>query len=441
MRNNTAFKLLFRGSSVSMLGSRLTTIAYPMLVLYLTGSPVYAGIAVCAATVPSILVYLPAGVLVDRWDPKRTMLASEFGRGVAIAIVVASLALHRPSVPLIIGLAMLEEILEVFSTLAERRYIQVLVEPRDVSSALVRTEARTHVAVLAGRPLGGLLFELRPIFPFLADMVSFIASVSIICVIRNKRPVRPARISFRQLMGEVRVGVKWLFRDDFGRFATPLWACTTLISQALIMVFISDARTRQLSSATVGIVLAASGLGGALGAVIGPRLRLRIFTKPSRITIQLCIWSVALLVLALAGQSWQIPCMAIVMALLGFTGAMSNLELDTFLIRRVPTGMFARVTSISRLLSFAACALGPALGGILIGIREARFAVDMLFALTFALALGSVMALEMPKLRARAAKRNLQREAAVVVKDLAPDVAGSGAGTPYPVIGPASGNA
>jgi MFS family permease len=164
--------LLLAGSSVSMLGSRVTTIAYPMLVLYLTGSPVTAGWVAFAATAPSVLVYMPAGALIDRWDPRRVMLLSEFGRGVAIATVAVTVALGRTTIPQLVVTAVIEEILEVFSTLAERRYVRSLVEPNQASSALVRIEARTHVVVLAGRPLGGFLFELEPIFPFPFDAVS-----------------------------------------------------------------------------------------------------------------------------------------------------------------------------------------------------------------------------------------------------------------------------
>jgi len=68
------------GSSVSMLGTRMSNIALPMLALYLTGSPVAAGWTAFAATAPSFLVYMPAGALVDRWHPRRVMLISEFGR-------------------------------------------------------------------------------------------------------------------------------------------------------------------------------------------------------------------------------------------------------------------------------------------------------------------------------------------------------------------------
>lgn len=70
-----------------MLGSHVTTIAYPLLVLRLTGSPFEAGWVAFAATAPSILVHMPARALVDRWDPRQAMLMSEIDRGIAIAAV------------------------------------------------------------------------------------------------------------------------------------------------------------------------------------------------------------------------------------------------------------------------------------------------------------------------------------------------------------------
>jgi MFS family permease len=426
LRNN-AFKLLLGGSSISMLGSRLTTIAYPMLVLSLTGSPAAAGFAVFAATAPSILVYIPAGALADRWDPRRTMLATESLRGITIAIVVGSLAIHRPNVPLIIGMAVAEEILEVFGLLAERRYVRALV-PGNASSALVRMEARTHVVVLAGRPLGGLLFELRPVFPFLVDVVSFFISVVTLVGIGRKRAVQTAAVSRSQLIEEDRTALRWLLHDRFARIAMPLAACMTLVSQALIMVFLVESHTRQLSSAAIGIVLAASGLGGAFGAVTGSRWR--VLDRQPRIKIQPFIWAVALLVLTISPPSAQVPCMAVVMMVLGYTGAMGNVELDTYLIERVPDGMLARVTSIGRLMSFSACAMGPALGGILIGSYGVQIAVFSLFVMTIVFAAISIRvpSLTAPKITAgRATDRG---EAA----DAAGDLSRSRAGHQYSAV-------
>jgi MFS family permease len=76
-----------------MLGSRVSSIAYPLLVLALTGPPVDAGWASFAALAPSVPAYLPAGALIDRWDPRKAMLNAEPGRGLAILGIVTLLAL------------------------------------------------------------------------------------------------------------------------------------------------------------------------------------------------------------------------------------------------------------------------------------------------------------------------------------------------------------
>ena len=187
------FRRLLRASSVSMLGSHVTSIAYPLLVLRLTNSPVEAGWVAFAAIAPSLLVHVPAGALVDRRDPLRAMLVSEIGRGMAIAAVAVMLVMGKPNVPLLTAAAVVEGVLGVFSTLAERRCVGSIVRPEQVPAALVRLEGRNHVVLLVGRPLGGLLFGIEPILPFLADVATFIYSVAALAGIKSRWPVAARR--------------------------------------------------------------------------------------------------------------------------------------------------------------------------------------------------------------------------------------------------------
>ena len=89
---NRDFQLLWIGQAASALGSRASTIAYPLLVLALTGSPADAGIVGFAATIPYLVLQLPAGVLVDRVDRRRAMLACDAGR----LVILAGVAAGRP---------------------------------------------------------------------------------------------------------------------------------------------------------------------------------------------------------------------------------------------------------------------------------------------------------------------------------------------------------
>ena len=300
-----------------MLGSRISTVACPLLALFLTHSPFDAGLVAFAATIPSVLVYIPAGALVDRWDARRTMLLSEVGRGVAITVVAVNLAVGRPSVLLLILVVIVEEILEVFSTLADRRCVRGLVPHERASSVQAGIESRTHVVVLVGRPLGVLLFGVMHIMPFLADAASFVVSVLAILNIKTRRIVEERiesqsnRISWKRLSDDINEAWKLFLKDPYARAALILSAGTTLIGQALIIIFLAGARTSGLSSVWVGLVLAASGVGGVVGAAIAPRLRNP--PKASLVLWQMLAWFMALLFLALVG--WHsFPCVAIVMA-------------------------------------------------------------------------------------------------------------------------------
>jgi MFS family permease len=380
-----------------MLGSQLTAIAWPILVLYLGGSPVAAGYAVFASTAPSLLCYAPAGALVDRWDPRKTMLMSEIGRGMVIGAIVWMVATRQATIWLVIMLAVVEEILEVFAMLAERRYTRVLVNDKQIRSAQVSIEARTHVIVLFGRAIGGALFAVEPFLPFLVDLLSFGASVSSLLAIgkRQQAPLKrqgqkkgkSRRRHRAHLMQEVNHGLRTVWRDPYIRDASLVAMGMTLISQALIILFLAQAHSHHLSPVVIGGVLAASGLGGLGGAFASQRLRL----PGGWAKAQPAIWAVMLAILALSG-SWRVPCTAIAMMVLGWSGAMANVELDTHIMRSVRRTQLARVTSIDMLLTFVACSLGPVLGGRLSGFGgggggESELAVWMLCCLSVGWAL------------------------------------------------------
>ena len=386
--DSARFRILMGGSSISMFGSRISTVAFPMLVLHLNNSPLITGLVAFAAIAPSMLVYIPAGVLVDRWNPRHVMLVSEFLRGLAIASVVISLALYdkRTSVVLLVLAMVAEEILEIFSTLADRRYLSRLMERDKIASSQASIEVRAHAVVLAGRPIGPFLFSIKPLLPFFADAVSFCISFVSILVLpgRNEREQRPAKTSAKRLSGEVGEGFSWLLGDRRARLTITFMAVTSLIAQALIMMFLAEAHAAEFSTLAIGVVLAASGAGGALGSILVRLLPAAV--KEHWLPIQAVAWSVALGSLAFVG-GLSVLWSAVAMFILGFTGAIGNIEFGTYLVTNVADNMLARVTSIGQVLAIGACALGPVLGGAAIQSFGPQGAVWLLFGFVAVLAM------------------------------------------------------
>jgi MFS family permease len=377
------FRFLMFGSSISMFGSRISTIAFPMLVLRLNDSPLMTGLVAFAAIVPSVLVYIPAGVLVDRWNPRRVMLVSEFLRGASIASVAASLAIfgRHINIWLVIFAMVSEEILEIFSTLAERRYLSGLMESDNLASRQASIEVRAHAVVLAGRSIGPFLFAWNPLSPFMADAVSFAFSVVILLVLRAPNElVRPARkLHFGQLRSDIGEGFGWLRKDRRATLTTVLMAATSLVCQALIMMFLAEAHSRQLSTIAIGVVLAASGAGGAIGSICARFLPARA-KGVAWLPIQMLAWIVALAFLTLAGGLSPVRS-AIAMLILGFTGAVGNIEFGTYLVANIGDGMIARVTSIGQMLTIGSAALGSVLGGAAFQECGAQQAIEILLSL------------------------------------------------------------
>ena len=314
------------------------------------------------------------------------MLLSEAGRGAVIFTVTVILMAGKLSIPLLLVAVFVEETLEVFATLADQRCVRSLVAPAQASSAQARIEARTHAVVLAGRPLGAFLFSLAHTLPFLTDALSFVVSVLSITGLKSENLIDTGtqRIARRKLGNDIAEGLNWLVHDSYARAAMILSAGTTLIGQALIMVFLAEANKSRLPTITVGLVLAASGVGGVLGSLISARLRTQ--PKSSLLLIQMAAWVGAFAILVILGAG-SIVCMAFVMATLSLAGALGNIEFGTHLMKNVDEKMMARATSIGRLVALSAFALGPMLGGILIQLHGAQYAIVMLFLLTLAFAM------------------------------------------------------
>src|SRR5260370_32608194 len=76
---NRDYVLLWYGQAISTIGSSVSELAFPLLVLAVTGSPAQAGLVAALRAPPANLFSLPARGVVDRWDPKRVMLLCQGG--------------------------------------------------------------------------------------------------------------------------------------------------------------------------------------------------------------------------------------------------------------------------------------------------------------------------------------------------------------------------
>jgi MFS family permease len=169
LRGNRDFVLLQVGQALSTVGAESTAVAYPLLVLALTHSPLKAGIVGFCRLGPYALFVLFAGVASDRWNRKRLMLLAEVVRALAMTSIVVAIALDRITYEQIVAAAFVESTMFALFNISELGTLAAVVPRRQLPEAAAVEQARLSSVFLVGPPLGGFLFGLGRALPFLAD--------------------------------------------------------------------------------------------------------------------------------------------------------------------------------------------------------------------------------------------------------------------------------
>ena len=389
LRHNGDFQLLWGGQAVSVLGSQISKIAYPLLVLALTGSPAKAGIAGFAAMLGYLLFPLPAGALADRFDRKRMMIVCDAIRLAAVgSIAVAGVAAHISYVQVLIA-GFVEGSASVFFSLAQRAALPMIVHVSQRSVAVSQNEARNFGAQLAGPAVGGSLFGLAQAAPFAADAFTYVASLATLPFIKapmQERFAPDAGGSVRRaLVRDLREGLAWTWREPFLRYSAFFAGAVNVLLQVLTLGLIVLARHDGASAAETGFIVACYGAGGLAGAFVAPWIQRRL---PAGLTITGCMWAWAALLGAMSAI--RVPLLLCpVVAVMGFVGPAWNVSAQTYRMRITPNEMLGRTSSVALQIAWGTIPLGSLLAGFLLQEMSPSAAIGMVAAGMGAVALAA----------------------------------------------------
>jgi len=357
---NRDYLLLWAGQAVLILGTQMSQLAFPLLVLALTGSAAQAGFVTAVRTVPWLLFALPAGALVDRWPRKPTMILCGAGGAVALGSIALAYALGVLTIWQIVLVSFIEGTLALVYGLAESSALPQVVSREQLPAAVAQQQAQYSVGGLLGPPLGGALFGLAPSLPFLLDAVSYSVSAISLRLIRRPLP-GAAQAEGRSLRAEIGEGVGWLWRQPLVRYMAFLTGALNFTS-GLDLIVIVIAQARGASAATIGLLFALGGAGGVLGAVLAPRIQRRF--SFGQVIIGLTWFSVGVFFLFAGAQSL----VAIAAILIVFFTVMPSYDTVQYSYRLalIPDALQGRVNSAFRLVALGMQPLGVALTGVLL---------------------------------------------------------------------------
>jgi predicted MFS family arabinose efflux permease len=371
---------------VSTVGTRASSVAFPLLVLALTGSPFQAGLVGFAQTLPFPLLFLVAGVVVDRVDRRRLLLVADGARAVAFSSLVAALALDRVVLAHILAVAFVEGAFFVFFRLAESAALPQVVPREQLPTAVAQNQARDQGAELAGAPLGGLLFGFDRLLPFLFDAVSyaigFVTLLFIRSALQEERPPRETRVR-----EEVVEGFRWAWQQPFIRAIVVLVGGSNFAFNALFLVLIVRAKDLGASAALIGAMFAFLGAGAILGALVAPAVARRV---PAKFVIvgSLWLWAVYPLVLIVLPNALAI---GVVAGIVNITGPIFNVVLSAYRYALVPDRLLGRVGSVILLVAWGTIPLGAISAGFLLEGFGAVTSMLVVAGVSFAVAVGATL--------------------------------------------------
>lgn len=365
---NRDYVLLWSGQAVSVVGSNISLIAFPLLVLAITNSPAVAGLVAAARSLPYLFLTLLAGALVDRWNRKATMFACSAISAVAMSSIVVAATFDCLTVSHIALVSLIEGSCAVFFRLAETSALVQVVHQRQLPQAIAQQQLQYSVGAILGPPLGGALFSVSHLLPFIADACSYGASCLSLRALRARLAAGGAATTRQSLKAEIGEGIIWLWRHSLIRYMAGLTGGINLVTSGGVLILIVLANQQGAAPATTGMVLAASGAGGVLGALLAPTIQRRLSFGQAIIGVcwaYFFVW--ALLPLAVT------PLLLMLVAAIAtmISPAYDAVQMS-YRLALIPNELQGRVNSAFRLAADGAKAIGTAATGLMLELVGAN---------------------------------------------------------------------
>ncbi|HLW43513.1 MAG TPA: MFS transporter, partial [Candidatus Acidoferrales bacterium] len=262
------FQLFFGGQLISLVGTWMDNIAEAWLVYRLTGSSLLLGTVAFAGQIPVFLLAPIGGMVADRWDRRRVVIATQ-AASMVLAGILAGLTLSgRVKVWEVILLASLMGVVNAFDIPARQAFLVDMVGREHLMNAIALNSSMFNGARVIGPAIAGILVaSIGEGWCFFANSVSYIAVIAGLLMMRiSRRAVEDHHASAFEHIAEG-------FR--FVRRTAPILALLLLLGLVSLVAMpysvlmpIFAARILHGNATTLGTLMGATGIGALTGALV-----------------------------------------------------------------------------------------------------------------------------------------------------------------------------
>jgi MFS family permease len=362
LSRNRNYQSLWGSRALSELGVQNTLVVFPLLALTITDSVATASLATAAVSASSLVLGIPGGALVDRWDRKKIMVSCEAALTLSMVSLMLAIWWNGVTLPHLIIVALVVGAAEALYEPAEEAALPHVVAEKQVSTALSLNAGRSALGQLVGPAIGGALYGLQRVLPFLASAVAHLLALVMLLFVRLPRTPREHK-PIGHLGRDIVEGFRWVWGRKLMRATTLCIVAVNTVFWAFYIIVVFMLTIEQgASPASIGFMMAMLGVGALAGALASSFL-CRKFSP--YVIILGVFWACGVLTpLALVVQNAYF-----VGALLGaiaFLTPAVNITISTYQILNTPDELRGRQSSATNLAAGLAGMAGPALGGLLL---------------------------------------------------------------------------
>jgi MFS family permease len=365
------FRLLFAGSTTSLLGDQFAMIAIPWLVLRLTGDPLVLGTNLALEGVPRAVFMLLGGAITDRLSPRLIMLISDLVRLVLTALMVVAIFTGAVQVWMLYAFSLGFGLVSGFAIPASSSIVPRLVKPDDLQAGNSIMMGSSQLVMFVGPTIAGILIgsyassALGIGLAFGIDALSFAVSAACLWAMHGggRIPASEAAAEKESVWASILIGVRYLWSNSALRVTFLVIAAINFLFTGPMLVGIPVLANSRLSEGAVayGLLMSAMAGGNLAGYLLAGSL-----PRPSGKTMTACLLGliVALgLVLGLFGFLRSTWIDFALMLAIGIANGYISLLIFTWMQTSTPREMLGRMMSMVMLSGSGLVPISQAISG------------------------------------------------------------------------------
>ena len=379
---------LWTATAISNLGDGISGVAYPWVASAVTRSPLLIAAAGFASRLPWLIFTLHAGVITDRFDRRKLIIAMDTIRGVLTLIVGAIVLLNKDSLPSLNDLSSITDLetnwplyitlvitaflfglAEVLRDNSAQTLMPSVVDAENLEKANGRmSSAESLTNSFIGPPLGSLLIGIAIYLPFFVDAGTFFVAVALIASISGSfKPVEEKPREKINFKAEIKEGYRWLWAHDLLRPMAIILGALNLVGTMVAATFILYTQEVLNTSVFVFAVLGTAGaVGGIAGGLIAPKISEKIGSGPS-VWLSLAMGPIGAVIIG-TSNSWHV--VWVVLLFQSFLSVLWNTITVSLRQSIIPTYLLGRVNSVYRFFGWGSIPIGMFLGGAIVSIAQ-----------------------------------------------------------------------